>query len=31
MGIMWFDEDGKINQFSDFFDVGGFLNQHLNQ
>lgn len=31
MGIMWFDEDGKIYQFSDFFDVGGFLNQHLNK
>jgi len=27
---MWFNEDGKIYQFNDFFDVGGFLTQHLN-
>lgn len=31
VGIMWFNEDGKIYQFNDFFDVGGFLTQHLNE
>ncbi|MGB0367325.1 MAG: nuclear transport factor 2 family protein [Flavobacteriaceae bacterium] len=31
VGIMWFNEDGKIYQFSDFFDVGGFINQHLEE
>lgn len=31
VGIMWFNEDGKIHQFSDFFDVGGFLKQHIKE
>lgn len=31
VGIMWFNEEGKIYQFNDFFDVGGFLNQHLKE
>lgn len=31
VGILWFDEDGKIYQFNDFFDVGGFLRQHIKE
>ena len=29
VGIVWFNEDGEIYQFNDFFDVGGFALQHL--
>ncbi|MGB2171899.1 MAG: nuclear transport factor 2 family protein [Flavobacteriaceae bacterium] len=28
MALLWFNADGKIHQFNDFFDVGGFLVQH---
>ena len=28
MALVWFNEDGKIYEFRDFFDVYGFLNQH---
>ena len=28
MAVIWFNDDGKIHQFNDFFDVGGFLVQH---
>jgi ketosteroid isomerase-like protein len=28
MAVLWFNEDGKVHQFNDFFDVGGFLVQH---
>ena len=27
MGILWFNEDGKVYQFSDFFDVSGLALQ----
>ena len=28
MAVVFFNEDGKIHEFWDYFDVGGFLQQH---
>ena len=29
MALVWFNEAGNIYDFRDFFDVSGFLNQHI--
>ncbi len=29
MALVWFNEAGKIYEFRDFFDVNGFLKQHV--
>ncbi|MAW08926.1 MAG: hypothetical protein CBD60_01370 [Flavobacteriaceae bacterium TMED200] len=29
MALIWFNEAGKIYEFRDFFDVNGFLSQHI--
>ena len=29
MALVWFNEAGKIYEFRDFFDINGFLSQHI--
>jgi limonene-1,2-epoxide hydrolase len=31
MAVLFFNKDGKIHEFWDYFDVTGFSQQHLNK